>query len=98
MTVEVWSHTISRMKIVGLTNILRKENHIYYRREFKADASIEIMDQTRTVPVEFVLEHKPSGAVDVNASIAIDLGYPLMPVVAMLKTFISDMDKRGALP
>ena len=86
------------MKIVELTNILRKENHIYYRREFKADATIEIMDQTRSVPVEFVLEHKPTGAVDVNASITMDLGYPLMPVVAMLKTFISEMDKRGALP
>jgi hypothetical protein len=86
------------MKIVELTNILRKENHIYYRREFKADATIEIMEQTRSVPVEFVLEHKPSGAVDVNACITVDLDYPLMPVVALLKTFISEMDKRGALP
>ena len=56
------------------------------------------MDQTRSIPVEFVLEHKPTGAVDVNACITIDLDYPLMPVVAMLKTFISEMDKRGALP
>lgn len=86
------------MKIVELTNILRKETHIYYRREFKADAVVEIMQQTRNVPVEFVLEHKPTGAIDVSATVIDDLDYPVMPFVSKLKLFISDMDKRGALP
>ncbi|MBU0926294.1 MAG: hypothetical protein KKA67_00950 [Spirochaetes bacterium] len=86
------------MKIVDLTNILRKETHIYYRREFKADAVIEIMQQTKSVPVEFVLEHKPTGNVDVSATIIDDLDYPVMPIVAMLKTHIAELDKRGALP
>lgn len=98
LTAEGSAHTISRMKIVDLSNILRKETHIYYRREFKADATVEIMGRARTFPVEFVLEHKPTGAVEVNATIAADIDYPLMPVVAMLKTYIGDLDKRGALP
>ena len=98
MTVGANVHTISTMKIVELTNILRKETHIYYRREFKADAVVEIMQQTRNVPVEFVLEHKPTGGVDVSATVVVDLDYPVMPFMSKLKLFISDLDKRGALP
>jgi len=86
------------MKIVDLTNILRKETHIYYRREFKADAVFEIMQQTKSIPVEFVLEHKPTGSIDVSAVIIDELDYPVMPFMSQLKLFISDMDKRGALP
>ncbi|PKL24670.1 MAG: hypothetical protein CVV47_09560 [Spirochaetae bacterium HGW-Spirochaetae-3] len=86
------------MKIVDLTNILRKDTHIYYRREFRADAVFEIMDQTKSVPVEFVLEHKPTGSVDVSATIVEGLDYPVMPFVSKLKAFIAELDKRGALP
>lgn len=91
-------HYNSRMKIVDLTNILRKETHIYYRREFKADAVFEIMQQIKSIPVEFVLEHKPTGAVDVSATIIDDIDYPVMPFVTELKLFIAALDKRGALP
>ena len=86
------------MKIVDLTNVTRKETHIYYRREFKADAVFEVMHQSRTVPVEFVLEHKPTGSVEVSAQVVEGLDYPMLPFVAKLKHFISEMDKRGALP
>ncbi len=86
------------MKIVDLSNILRKETHIYYRREYKADAIFEIMNQTKSVPVEFVLEHKPTGGVDISAAVVDGLDYPIMPFVSQLKSFISELDKRGALP
>lgn len=86
------------MKIVDLANVSRKQTHLYYRREFKADAAIEIMLQTRSVPVEFVLEHKPTGAVDVSVLIVDDVDYPLIPIVNGLKTYILELDKRGVLP
>jgi len=86
------------MKIVDLTDILRKESHIYYRREFKANAVFEIMNQTKSVPVEFVLEHKPTGGVEVSAAVVNGLDYPVMPFVSQLKAYISELDKRGALP
>lgn len=86
------------MKIVDLTDILRKESHIYYRREFKANAIFEIMHQTRSIPVEFVLEHKPTGGVDVSATLAESIDYPVMPFVSKLKAFITELDKSGALP
>lgn len=86
------------MKIVDLANVSRKQTHIYYRREFKADAAIEIMQQTRSVPVEFVLEHKPTGAIDVSVLIVEDVDYPLVPLVNGLKTYILELDRRGVLP
>lgn len=98
MTASPAKHTISAMKIVDLANVSRKQTHLYYRREFKADAAIEIMQQTRNVPVEFVLEHKPTGAIDVSVVIVDDVDYPLVPIVNGLKTYILDLDKRGVLP
>jgi hypothetical protein len=86
------------MDIVGLENVVRKDSHIYYRREFKADAIIEIMDKHRNVPVEFVLEHKPTGGIEVSASINVDLEYPMVPVVNKLKLYIAELDKQRALP
>jgi len=98
LTAGYTGNTISCMKIVDLSNIFRKETHIYYRREFKADAIVEIMDTTKRIPIEFVLEHKPTGAVDINTTIVETIDYPLVPLVSMLKSYIGDMDKRGALP
>ncbi len=86
------------MKIVELTNILRKDSHIYYRREFKADAVIEMMAQTRNVPIEFVLEQTPLGSTEISATIVEDLEYPVVPIIAQLKTHILDMNRRGELP
>ena len=86
------------MEIVGLEHVVRKESHIYYRREFKADAVIEIMNRNRNVPIEFVLEHKPTGGIDVSASITENLDYPLVPIVNKLKLFIAELDKQRALP
>jgi hypothetical protein len=86
------------MEIIGLENVVRKESHIYYRREFKADAIIEIMNRKKNVPVEFVLEHKPTGGIDVSASISGDIEYPMVPVVNKLKLFIADLDRQRALP
>lgn len=86
------------MKIVDLTSVLRKESHLYYRREFKAEAVFEMMNQTKSIPVEFVLEHKPTGSIDVSATLTEDIDYPVMPFVNKLKLFIKELDNRGALP
>ena len=86
------------MKIVGLSDILRKETHLFYRREFKASATVEMMGTIRTFPVEFVLEHTPTGSIDINTTIHGDTDFPVMPVLALLKTHIVDLERRGALP
>jgi hypothetical protein len=86
------------MEIISLENVVRKESHIFYRREFTADAIIEIMNRQKNVPVEFILEHKPTGGIDVSASITGDIEYPMVPLVNKLKQFIAGLDKQRALP
>ncbi|TFG83390.1 MAG: hypothetical protein E4H20_05640 [Spirochaetales bacterium] len=86
------------MKVIELVNLKRKETHLYYRKEFKADAVLQFMEQTSSTPVEFTLEHQPLGGVDVRIVMVDDLDYPLMPIVAELKRFILDLHGRGSLP
>lgn len=86
------------MRVVEFENVVRKESHIYYRREFKADAKLEIMARTLSIPIEFVLEHKPTGSVEVTATIRDKLDYPVLPIVNKLKEFISELESRRALP
>lgn len=86
------------MKVVDLTNVRRKETPLYYRKEFKADAILEFMEETTSYTVEFVLEHKATGGVDIRVTLTEDLDYPLMPIVANLKRYILDMHERGSLP
>lgn len=86
------------MKVVELTNVRRKETPLYYRKEFKADAVLQFMEETTSKAVEFVLEHKATGGVDIRVTLNEDIDYPLMPVVANLKQYIMDMHQRGALP
>ena len=86
------------MKVVDLTNVRRKETLLYYRKEFQADAILQFLEETTSAPVEFVLEHKATGGVEVRVTLTGDLDYPIMPVVANLKRYILDLHQRGSLP
>lgn len=86
------------MRVVEFENVVRKDSHIYYRREFKADAKLEIMARTLSVPIEFVLEHKPTGSIEVTATLREQLDYPVLPIVNKLKEYIAELEKRRALP
>ena len=87
-----------KMKVLELINLKRKETHLYYRKEFKADAVLQFMQQTSSTPIEFTLEHKPMGGVEVRIVMVDELDYPLMPIVADLKRFILEMHDHGSLP
>jgi len=91
-------NTIPVMRIVDLSNVQRKKSPILYRREFKADAVFEVMEETLSSPVEFVLEHQALGGIDVRITIVDDVDCPLMPLVAALKSRILELDRQGNLP
>ncbi len=86
------------MRIIELINVHRKDTPLYYRKEYAALAVLEFMQQTSAMPVEFVLEHKPLGGVDVRVTIVDDIDYPVVPVVTMLKRHILDLHQQGSLP
>lgn len=86
------------MKVVDISNIQRKENLLYYRREYRGEATIELLANTLVVPVDFVLEQRPIGGYAIHVSLVDSIDYPLVPIVAELKTRISELDLKGDLP
>lgn len=87
------------MKVVELTNVVRRDTPLLYRRTFTATA---ILTHGATGPeakrIEFVLEHSPLGPVNVNVKLLDDIDYPLVPALSALKDHINKLDQSGALP
>lgn len=87
------------MKLVDLTNIVRRETPLLYRRTFTATAIMSAGTATEfPVRVEFVLEHAPLGPVHVTVKLLDDVDYPLVPIISALKTHIKGLEEEGALP
>jgi hypothetical protein len=86
------------MKVVDISNIQRKENLLYYRREYTGEATIELMAKPLVVPVEFVLEQRPIGGYSIHVSLVDSIDYPLVPIVAAMKAIIAELDLKGVLP
>ena len=86
------------MRIVELLNVSRKETPIYYRRVYTAQAVMESSRGRTEKNVQFSVEHRPVGGVDIQIETLDSLDYPLIPVVRELKSYIADLDKKGSLP
>jgi hypothetical protein len=87
------------MKVVALKDITRKDLTIHYRREFTGSAVFECLDKKmREKRLEFVLEHSPTGSVEVRVNFIDEIEYPLLPIIKSLKLYISDLDRKGQLP
>lgn len=86
------------MTIRELSGISRKENFIYYRREFTATAHYDLPGKLCTGLVEFTIETEPTGKKDVTIKLVDSIDYPLLPIVQKMKELILAMDKEGQLP
>ena len=86
------------MKIINIKDLIRKEMPIYYRRFYKGVAVMELVNKPVEFPLEFQIEHKPTGQTEIALSIEEKVDYPLIPLQKALKTFIGDLDTSGKLP
>lgn len=86
------------MRIVELLNISRKETPLFYRRVYTAQAVFDSPRGRAEKDVQFTVEHRPVGGVDIQVDSIDNLDYPLIPVVRELKTYIANLDKKGSLP
>lgn len=86
------------MRILEINNIIRKDVPIYYRRLYSGNAVIELINQPVEMPVEFQIEHKPTGKTDITITFPKKPDYPLVPLVKELKNFICALDSEGKLP
>ena len=86
------------MKIIGIRDIIRKDVPIYYKRFYKGVLSIEILKKNQETPIEFIIEHKPTGQTVINISFPEKIDYPLVPVIRELKNYIIELESSRKLP
>ncbi len=88
------------MKVLEIDQVQTDENFIYYRRNYKALAKIELVAKTLDANISFTIETGPFGdkVIFVDFAPGTEIDYPLIPVKSALKTFILKMDDEGKLP
>ena len=86
------------MKIVEMKNMVRKEFPIYYRRFYSGIAVMEMVNSNIEIPLEFQIEHKPTGHTEITLTLGNKVDYPLVPLQKELKKFINTLDTEGKLP
>ena len=86
------------MRIIAIKDMTRKEFPIYYRRFYLGTAVIEMINGTAEVPLEFQIEHKPTGSIEIALTLTQKVDYPLVPLQKELKKYISTLDSEGKLP
>jgi hypothetical protein len=86
------------VKILEIKNIVRKDVPIYYRRFYSGSAVLELMNKPVETPVEFQIEHMPTGHIEISVTFPKKPDYPLVPLVKEFKNFIAALDSEGKLP
>ena len=86
------------MKIIEVKDLVRKEFPIYYRRFYSGTIVMELVNKQVEIPVDFQIEHKPTGQTEIALTLGQSIDYPLVPLVKELKKFIGDLDSNGKLP
>jgi hypothetical protein len=84
--------------ILAITDISRKENFIYYRREFTGNALYDFPGSKKSGLIEFSIETAATGKKNVQIRLLDPVDYPVLPVVKSLKDFILYLDNEGKLP
>ncbi|MBN2050832.1 MAG: hypothetical protein JW760_10340 [Spirochaetales bacterium] len=86
------------MKIVTIKDILKKENHLFYRNDYSGTVVYEITNGTTLdQPVEFSIERSALGTVDIQIRLPEAFDYPRVPALRSLKAYISSIEKEGTL-
>lgn len=86
------------MRILDISEINRKENFIYYRREFTAKVVFALPDRNTNAHIEFVIETAPTGKKDIQIKFTELIDYPLLPLVQTLKIKLLGLDNDQKLP
>ena len=86
------------MQIIEIKNIIRKDVPIYYRRLYSGVAVLELLNKHVETPMDFQIEHKPTGQTEIAINLLATVDYPLVPLHKELKNYIGTLDTTGKLP
>ena len=86
------------MRVIEIRSIARKDVPIYYRRLYSGIAVMELINKPIEAPLDFQIEQKPTGHVEIGITFLENVDYPLVPLQKELKKFIGNLDSDGLLP
>jgi len=86
------------MKVIELRNLARKDVPIYYKRFYSGVAVVDLTTTTAEAPLEFQIEHKPTGETVATITSMGAVDYPLVPLKKEVINFITALDSSGKLP
>ena len=86
------------MKIIEIKDMVRKDVPIYYRRLYTGVAVLQLFNNTVEAPLDFQVEHMPTGQIVINLTLTSKINYPLVPLQKELKKYIAELDSNGKLP
>jgi hypothetical protein len=86
------------MKIVEIKNIVRRDFPIYYRRFYTGIVVFELIKKQQESLLEFTIEQKPTGMIEISFTLQEPVDYPLIPLQKELKKYIGDLNFGGKLP
>ena len=86
------------MKVLEIKSITRKDVPIYYRRLYSGVAVLELLNNSAEIPLDFQIEQKPTGQIEISITSMGKVDYPLVPLQKELKQFIGGLDSNGKLP
>lgn len=86
------------MIILDISDINRKENFIYYRREFTAKIVLALPGRNYPTDIEFIIETAPTGKKNIQIKFTESIDYPLVPLVQALKVQLLGLDNDQKLP
>jgi hypothetical protein len=86
------------MRVSEIKDIVRKDVPIYYRRLYSGIAVMELIHKPVEVPLDFQIEHKPTGQIDIGITLCQKVDYPLVPLQQEIKKIIGELDSAGKLP
>jgi len=86
------------MRIIEVKDIVRKDVPIYYRRLYSGIVVMELINKSEEIPLDFQIEHKPTGEIEIGITLLRDVDYPLVPLHKEIKKFLGELDSSGKLP
>ena len=86
------------MKVIEIQNLLKKDIPLHYRNEYSGDIILETNQAvTLKKKLEFSLERRATGDLDIQIQFKDEIEYPLIPVIKTVKDFIIKLEKEGDL-
>ena len=87
------------MELIAIKDVQRKDNPLLYRRDFvgKAVISYPVFDKKQEIEfaVDFSIEDTALGGARISATIPEKIDYPLVPVLRMIKEYITQLEGKG---